>query len=155
MSQMRRVEFPKIFLTATKMGEDGRPVLDDKDCPMRPHVPGPGDAACRCQLVKRPVKAQDLHLMALANAGTSAGYEGLRKHLPISAAVEKSEGGHVLLDEEQWTALTAALGNFKSWPWYHDDVLRVIDAAKDAERVDVEVKEQKGPNRKARRQARR
>ncbi|KKL13754.1 hypothetical protein LCGC14_2522620, partial [marine sediment metagenome] len=64
-----------------------------------------------------------------------------------------SEGGHVLLDEEQWTALTAALGNFKSWPWYHDDVLRVIDAAKDAERVDVEVKEQKGPNRKARRRA--
>jgi len=133
MSQMRRVEFPKIILNATKVDREGNPILDDKKRPIR-----------------EPVKAQALHAMALASAGGAAGYDGLRKHLPISAAIEKAKDGFVLLDEGQWVLLTSALETFKPWPWYHEDVLRVIDAAKNAEKVDVEVKEQ-GPNRRQRR----
>lgn len=79
--------------------------------------------------------------MALARAGSASSYEGLRKHLPISAAIESAKGNHVLLDEEQWITDCAALEAFDSWPWYHNDVLRVIEAAKGADQV--KVKEEK------------
>lgn len=152
MPQMRRVEFPKIDLTLTKVDDSGRPVLDDKDCPARPHTPGLGNPPplCLCKLIREPTKAQKLHEMALAEAGTASGYKGLRLHLPISAAIEKAKGDHILLDEAQWAADTAALEAFKNWPWYHNDVLRVIDAAKNAEKVEVKATEEK-PNRRQRR----
>ena len=148
MAQMRRIEFPKIVLTGTKTDDDGQPVTEARMAGGKPILGENGQPLMR--FVKEPVKAKNLYLMALSKAGTSTGYEGLRSHLPVSAAVEKADG-HVLLDEAQWKLLTSALEAFTQWPWYHDDVLRVIDAAKEAEKVDVEVKEQGGPNRKARR----
>jgi hypothetical protein len=90
--------------------------------------------------------------MAVAKAGLAASYEGLRLHLSISAAIEQAKDSHMLLDDKQWKANVAALESYSPWPWYHDDVTKVIEAAKNAEEVDVEVKEEK-PNRKQRRAA--
>lgn len=137
MAQMRRIEFPKIVLTTPKAGEDGQPLLDDKG-----------------QLIRQPVKAQDLHRLALAKAGAATGYEGLRLHLRVSAAIESAKDSYVLLEEDEWQALMAALESYKAWPWYHDDVLRVIDAAKEAEKVEVDVTKKQAPNRQQRRAAR-
>ncbi len=148
MAQMRRVEFPKIVLTLTEVDDDGIPALEPILRDGKPLLGANGQPLQRA--IQKPVKAQQLHTRALIKAGGAAGYEGLRLHLSISAAIEEAKNSFVLLDEDQWKADVKALEGYTEWPWYHKDVLKVIDAAKDAEKVNVEVKEEK-PNRTARR----
>lgn len=147
MAQMRRIEFPKIVLRATISDDDGNPVLEPVVVDGKPAMDERGRPILKP--VMEPVKAQRLHMMALSKAGVT-GYEGLLLHLPISAAVDSARGDHMLLEEKHWAADVKALEAFGPWPWYHNDVLRVIDAAKEAEKVDVEVKEGKRTNRRPR-----
>ncbi len=94
-----------------------------------------------------PVTAKDLLLQALSDSGGKGfGYDDLRKRIPVSNAVEAlKKNESLLLDEEGWKLLCMALESHK-WGWVHVDILKVVDAVKDAEQVEVELK--KGKNRK-------
>lgn len=89
------------------------------------------------------ITAQDLLLQALSDSGGKGfSYEDLRKRIPISEAVEAMKKDMLLLDEEKWSLLCEALDTHK-WGWTHRDVLRTVDAVKNAEQVEVEAKEKK------------
>ena len=101
------------------------------------------------KLVQADILAKDLLLQALADSGGQGfGLDDLRKRIPISDAVEALKKNEpLLLDEEKWTTLCAALDGHK-WGWLHQDVLKVVDAVKNAEQVEVEAKEKKGKKTK-------
>ena len=95
------------------------------------------------ELTTIDITAKELLLQALADSGGQGfNYEDLRKRIPVSEAVEAMKKDTLLLDETQWTLLCTALETHK-WGWTHRDIIRVVDAVKEADQVEVEPKKKK------------
>ena len=108
----RRIEFPVIALTmnVTNEAED--------------------------TVEQVPVSAQDLMIAALFDSfGRGFTAEELDQRFPISKIIREAKES-ALLSEEDWTLLDKQMTNHR-WLWNHEDICRVRDAIKNAEKVPV------------------